>query len=129
MAERWATPSATEPSMTIKKMDRRRFLAPAGKGVVASTVAAGFPAIVPASVFGAASPSNRINVGAIGTGRISRGHDLPGIWQHEIARIMAASDLDRKRVDDAKTLVNAYYAKQTGKPYDGVATYTNYHEL
>ena len=29
------------------------------------------------------APSNRINVGAIGTGRISRGHDLPGIWQHD----------------------------------------------
>ena len=44
---------------------------------------AGFPAIVPASVLGSASPSNRINIGAIGTGRISRGHDLPGLWKHD----------------------------------------------
>ena len=29
------------------------------------------------------APSNRINVGAIGTGRISRGHDLPGLWKHD----------------------------------------------
>ena len=87
--------------MASKKMGRRRFLATAGKGVVASSVVAGFPAIVPASVFGAASPSNRINVGAIGTGRISRGHDLPGIWQHDIARVMAACDLDSRRVEDA----------------------------
>src|SRR3954469_23746812 len=115
-------------TMARKKMDRRRFLVAAGKGVVASSVAAAFPAIVPASVFGAAAPSNRINVGAIGTGRISRGHDLPGIWQHDIARIMAVCDLDRRRVEDARTLVNEYYAKKTGKPYDGVATYTNYHE-
>jgi len=56
------------------------------------------------------------NVGAIGTGRISRGHDLPGIWQHDIARVMAACDLDRKRVEDAKALINGYYAKKTGKP-------------
>jgi len=110
-------------------MDRRRFLASAGKGLVASSVAAGFPAIVPASVFGSTSPSNRINVGAIGTGRISRGHDLPGIWQHDIARIMAVCDLDRRRVEDAKILVNGYYAKKTGKPYDGVRGYTNYHDL
>ncbi|HEY8148095.1 MAG TPA: Gfo/Idh/MocA family oxidoreductase [Vicinamibacteria bacterium] len=115
--------------MARKKMGRRRFLATAGKGVVASSVVAGFPAIVPASVFGAASPSNRINVGAIGTGRISRGHDLPGIWPHDIARVMAACDLDSKRVEDAKTLINGYYAKKTGKPYDGVTGYTNYHDL
>ena len=115
--------------MARKKMGRRRFLATAGKGVVASSVVAGFPAIVPASVFGAASPSNRINVGAIGTGRISRGHDLPGIWPHDIARVMAACDLDSKRVEEAKTLINDYYAKKSGKPYDGVTGYTNYHDL
>ena len=115
--------------MAKKKMGRRQFLATAGKGVVASSVVAGFPAIVPSSVFGATSPGNRIHVGAIGTGRISRGHDLPGIWQHDIARVMAACDLDSKRMEDAKTLINGYYSKQTGKPYDGVAGYTNYHDL
>jgi predicted dehydrogenase len=115
--------------MASAKVDRRRFLATAGKGMVASSVVAGFPAIVPASVFGSTAPSNRINVGAIGTGRISRGHDLPGIWQHDIARVMAVCDLDRHRVEEAKTLVNGYYAKKTGKPYDGVTGYANYHDL
>src|SRR5262245_41904789 len=90
---------------------RRTFMKAAGTGVAAASVAAGFPAIVPASVLGANSPSNRINIGAIGTGRISRGHDLPGLWKHETARIMAVCDLDSKRVADAKTLVNGYYAK------------------
>jgi hypothetical protein len=115
--------------MARQRMDRRRFLTTAGKGVVASSVVAGFPAIVPASVLGATSPSKRINVGAIGTGRISRGHDMPGIWQHDIARITAVCDLDSKRVEDAKTLVNGYYTKKTGKPYDGVTTYHNYRDL
>ena len=59
-----------------------------------STGATGFPSIVPASVLGANSPGNRINVGAIGNGRISRGHDLPGLWKHDSARIMAVCDLD-----------------------------------
>src|SRR5215217_369944 len=80
---------------------RREFLTAAGKGVVASTVVAGFPAIVPSSVFGAGSPSNRINIGAIGNGRISRAHDLPGLWKFETARIMAVCDLDSRRVKDA----------------------------
>jgi predicted dehydrogenase len=110
-------------------MDRRGFLATAGKGLVASSVVGGFPAVVPASVFGATSPSNRINVGAIGTGRISRGHDMPGIWQYDTARIVAVCDVDSRRVLDAKTLVNGHYAKKTGKPYDGVTTYANYRDL
>jgi predicted dehydrogenase len=111
------------------RLSRRKFLAAAGKGVVASSVVAGFPAIVPASVFGNTSPGNRINVGAIGTGRISRGHDLPGIWKHDQARIIAVCDLDSRRMADAQTLVNGYYATKTGKPYDGVTGYTDYREL
>lgn len=90
---------------------------------------AGFPAIVPAAVFGRTAPSNRINVGAIGVGRISRGHDMPGIWRYDSARIMAVCDLDSKRVERAKTLVNGHYSKTTGKPYDGVTGYLNHHEL
>ena len=108
---------------------RREFLKAAGQGAAVSAIAAGFPAIVPASVLGASAPSNRINVGAIGTGRISRGHDLPGIWKYDTARIMAVCDLDSHRVEDAKTLVNGYYAKKTGKPYTASPATRDYHEL
>ena len=112
------------------EMSRRRLLRMAAQGIGGtSLLAAGFPAIVPASVFGATAPSNRINVGAIGNGRISRGHDMPGIWKFDSARIMAACDLDSRRVEDAKALVNGYYAKKTGKPYDGVTGYRDYREL
>lgn len=108
---------------------RRRFLRGAATAVAAAGVATGFPAIVPATVFGQHAPSNRINVGAIGTGRISRAHDLPGIWKHQHARIVAVCDVDSKRVAEARTFVNSYYAKQTGQPYDGVTTYTDFREL
>jgi predicted dehydrogenase len=108
-----------------RRRTRRQFLADAGKGLAV----AGFPAIVPSSVFGPFSPGNRINIGAIGTGRISRGHDMPGIWQYDSARIMAVCDLDSKRAQEAVTLVNGYYGKQAGKPYSGVTAYTNYREL
>jgi predicted dehydrogenase len=107
---------------------RRRFLAGAG-AVAAAAAGVGFPVIVPATVFGQGAPSNRINVGAIGTGRISRAHDLPGIWKHPQARLMAVCDLDSRRVADAKTFVNGHYTKQTGKPYDGVTAYTDFREL
>jgi predicted dehydrogenase len=108
---------------------RRGFLSTAGKGIVLSSVAGGFPAIVPASVLGASSPSNRINVGAIGVGRISRTHDMPGIWKNDKARIVAVCDVDSNRVEDAKRLVNGEYTKQTGKPYDGVAGYAEYQAM
>ena len=55
------------------------------------------PTIVPASVFGPNAPSNRINIGAIGTGRISRDHDMPGVWKYDVVRIIAAADLDANR--------------------------------
>lgn len=114
---------------------RRRFIGRAAAATAAlgtnalASPTAGFPAIVPASVLGAQAPSNQITVGAIGVGRISRVHDLPGVWKHPHARIMAVCDLDAKRVEDAQVLVNAHYAKATGKPYDGVTGYADYREL
>ena len=115
--------------MSKPKQSRRTFFKTAAKGLGAAAAASGFPAIVPSSVLGAAAPSNRINIGAIGVGRISRGHDLPGLWKHDSARIMAVCDLDSQRVQDAIALVNDRYAKTTGKPYDGVTGYAHYREL
>lgn len=87
------------------------------------------PTIVPASVFGPAAPSNRINIGAIGTGRISRDHDMPGVWKYDDVRIVAAADVDANRVADAKKLIEGYYSKKQGKAYTGVTTYEDYMDL
>ena len=116
-------------SESAARPSRRQFLGTA----LGAAVTAGFPAmgpmIVPASVMGKNSPANRINVGAIGVGRISRVHDLPGIWQFDTARIVAVCDLDSKRVEAGKQLVNGHYAEKTGKSYDGVTGYHDYREL
>src|SRR4051812_9134918 len=72
-----------------KSMTRRDFLGNTIKATIGTTAAMSLPSIVPASVFGKYAPSNRINVGAIGVGRISRGHDLPGVWQYDTAQVMA----------------------------------------
>src|SRR3712207_2894365 len=110
-------------------INRRDFIERAAKAVAAASVVTGFPSIVPASVLGAAAPSHRINVGAIGTGRIARVHDLPGIWRHDAARIVALCDVDSKRVEEARSLVSGHYAKATGKPSHEVTIYTDYREL
>ena len=96
--------------MTRKQRSRRAFFKTAAKGLGAAAVASGFPRScrpcwvrrVPAI----ASTSVRSAVG-----RISRGHDLPGLWKHESARIMAVCDLDSNRVKDAIALVNGQYAR------------------
>lgn len=91
--------------------------------------AAAFPAIVPASVFGQNAPSNRINVGAIGVGRISRVHDMKEVLRHDDAHIVAVCDLDTRRLGAGQQLVDDRYTEKAGKPYSGTLGYTDHHEL
>ena len=105
---------------------RRRFIK---QTLIAGASTLVVPTILPASVFGKNAPSNRINIGAIGTGRISREHDIPGVWKYDYVHIVAVSDLDTRRMDNAKQYVENYYAKKTGAPYSGVKTYADYCDL
>ncbi len=111
--------------MRKNKVSRRSFM----KTGLGAAAAMGFPAIVPASVFGQFAPSKRINIGCIGAGRISRGHDMALLLPYDRAKIMAVCDLDAHRVEDGKKLINDFYAKKTGAAYKGVTGYANYHEL
>jgi predicted dehydrogenase len=92
--------------MKKSKISRRNFI----KKTSSTTLAAlTFPSIVPASVFGKNAPSNRIQIGQIGCGRIAQGHDLPGTMQHDIAQVVAVCDFDTNRAGDAKLLVDSFY--------------------
>src|SRR5262249_48743310 len=104
---------------------RRKFLQTAAS----SAVLLGAPTIVPSSVFGQNAPSNRINIGAIGVGRISRVHDMPSTLKYDTAQIVAVCDLDSRRVDEGKKFVNDFYSKKTGKTYDSTRGYDSYHNL
>lgn len=109
-------------------MKRREFLNKTIIGAAASTI--GMPTIVPASVFGKNAPSNKINIGQIGCGRIARDHDMPGTLQHDVARVMAVCDLDKNRLEDGKKLVDSFYAKKTGQAnYMDTKMYDDYHEM
>ncbi|CAN5688642.1 Gfo/Idh/MocA family oxidoreductase [soil metagenome] len=112
-------------TVRVNEISRRSFL----QGAAGVAAVAGFPAIVPARVLGQMAPSRQINVGAIGVGRISRGHDLPAILKNNGARVMAVCDLDAGRVESGRKLINDFYTQKTGKPYDGVTGYSNYHAL
>lgn len=110
---------------TSGSISRRKFLAMTAN----ASAAIGFPTIVPSTVFGQMAPSERIHIGAIGVGRISRGHDLPAIFRYDGARVVAVCDLDHTRAELGQQFVTEAYTKKLGKPYDAVKVYINYHEL
>src|SRR5690606_26804812 len=108
-------------------MKRRIFI----KNSVASAAGAiVIPTIIPSSVLGKDAPSNKINVGQIGCGRIARDHDMPGVMQHDVARMVAVSDIDSNRMADGKELVESYYNRKTGSNNAvDVKTYADYKEM
>lgn len=122
--------SGTTPAQG-KALNRRDFLKSTAKGAVLTSLAVvGFPTIVPASVFGKNAPSNKINIGQIGCGRIARSHDLAETFKYDQARIMAVADLDRNRLASGKELIEGWYDKKMGKKgYIDVKTYDNYQDL
>ncbi len=109
---------------------RRTFLKNSLSLSAGALVFSGAPAIVPSSVFGKNAPSNKINIGQIGCGRIARTHDLPETFKNDIARLVAIADVDSYRRDSGKKLIEGWYAKKTGKEnYIDVQLYNDYHDL
>jgi myo-inositol 2-dehydrogenase / D-chiro-inositol 1-dehydrogenase len=108
-------------------LSRRQFLKTSLAGAAGASL---LPAIIPASVLGADAPSNKIQVGQIGCGRIAHDMDMKGILQHNSARIVAVCDLDSKRVRHAKEYVEGTYAKKAGRA-DAVAvkSFGDYRDL
>ncbi|GAA0533850.1 putative dehydrogenase [Rhizomicrobium palustre] len=97
------------------------------RGILKAGLAlAAFPAIIPERAFGA---NARLNIGAIGVGRISRGHDLKEVFKISGAQVLAVCDVDSKRLALGKQLVDETYTSQSGKSWNATITYANYREL
>ena len=119
-------------------MNRRNFI----EKTAIAAVSFGMPTLIPASVFGKNAPSNRITVGMIGTGRQGFGQNLqgsdlktigarvPGMLEISDAQILAVCDVDSWRMVQAKTVVEAHYAKNSpGGKYKGCATYKDFRDI
>jgi len=107
-------------------MNRREFVVQSGCAL--SAIAA--PAIVPASVFGAGAPSNRINVGFIGTGRQAFGSNLQQMMAVPGVQAVAVCDVDSWRMDQAQAFVNAFCATRDGlAAYNGCAKKPDFRDL
>jgi hypothetical protein len=94
-------------SMSYFKLsdNRRKFLKDTIKLTAGTVALNSFPTIVPSSVFGKNAPSNKINIGQIGCGRIARTHDLAETFKYDVARIMAIADVDRTRLQSGKQTI------------------------
>ncbi|NHE57280.1 Gfo/Idh/MocA family protein [Cyclobacterium plantarum] len=112
-------------------LSRRNFMKSSTKGALAASLAVtGFPTIVPASVFGKNAPSNKINIGQVGFGRIAMTHDLPETMKNDIARVIAVADVDRDRAGQGKNWIEKYYADKTGNNnYVDVKVFEDYKEM
>ena len=108
-------------------MKRRKFI---GKTALGTAAMVGFPSIVPANVLGKNAPSNKINIGQIGCGRIARSHDLIDTMAFDNANVMAVCDVDANRMKDGKLLVDQFYQEKKGKTnYKGTKTYGDYRKM
>ena len=117
-----------------KSITRRKFLSNSARVSVGAVLAVNFPTIVPASVFGKNAPGNLINVASIGCGRISVGHDMPGIARYSGARIRAVCDIDKNRAAAGPAAVKSNY--EAAAKYNGglkgdwqINVYHEYREL
>ena len=90
-------------------MKRRIFLKNTASVATGAWVA---PTIIPSSVLGKNAPSNKINVGQIGCGRIAISHDMPGTMKHDVSRMVAVCDVDSIRMEKAKKFTEDYYKKK-----------------
>ena len=102
------------------KMSRRSFI----HGAAAGTALA-FPTIIPSRVLGANAPSNTLNVAQIGCGRIGCTMDAPGFMRAKSARIVAACDLDSRRLAGMQQLVARHYKTSA----DSIVGARDFHDL
>ncbi len=101
--------------MNERKLITRRSLLRRGAAAAGAGVA--LPSIVPANVFGAEAPSNRIVMGAIGVGSQGTG-DMRGFLSKESqVQMVAVCDVDEGHLDRAKQIVNEKYGNSNCKAY------------
>ena len=92
--------------MKSKPVHSRRKFLKTGSALLGAVC---FPTIVPASVFGANAPSNRINVSLIGMGLISQGHFRNMLSRADVF-VHSVCDVNRQKLNDAVSTANQRYA-------------------
>ena len=109
---------------SIKNLNRRLFLKSAATAALAA------PFILPSHVWSAETkPNDRLNLGFIGVGTQGRGL-LGGFLNKSETQTVAVCDVDTTRRENAKKMVEDFYAKKSGGSSQGAcATYGDFREL
>ena len=110
-------PSPSAPSSSVSKISRRKFLGAAA--------ALALPTFIPARALGldgTIAPSNRINLGVVGCGRMGSGNTKSFLALPE-CRVIAACDVDKKHLAALVKTIN-----QTNQDKD-CQRYHDYREL
>jgi predicted dehydrogenase len=101
---------------------RRRF-------IQRSATALAAPFILPSRVWSAeTAPSERLNLGFIGMGKMNGGHLRNFLGRKEV-QIVAVCDVDTQRRDNAQKIVNETYAKESGSSYKGCEAYNEFEKV
>jgi predicted dehydrogenase len=99
---------------------------PTRRSFLKSSLAAGVaPTIMPSWLFGVDAPSKKITVGCIGVGGHGTGHNLRAYIKQSDARVVMVCDVDGKRMERAKKMVDSYY-RDSGS---GCATTKDFREV
>jgi len=111
--------------MTHKQVNRRDFL----RTAAGAAAAVGMPGIVPASVFGAEAPSERITIGFIACGKQSQ-HLMRSFLGSPGTQVVAACDVDKLKLErSSKGIVDKYYADEKDGSYKGCDAYRDFRDV
>jgi len=91
-------------------VSRRQFLSRTAAGLAA-------PLVIPSSVFGQRPPSEKIVMGAIGTGSMGQG-GINSFLNLPDCRLVAVCDVDRRHAERAKSMVDGKYQNQDCTLYE-----------
>jgi len=110
-----------------ERITRRQLLK---SSAAAACVFISAPTILPARVFGAEAPSNRITIGMIGMGRQAYHSNLKSFLGASDVQVTAVCDVDTWRLDNARKAVEEHYGKErpTGT-FKGCSIYKDFREL
>jgi len=121
-------PLQSNKDKKANRLTRRQFLK--GSAAVAASMALAGPVIVPASVLGANSPSNRITIGMIGMGRQAFYSNLKPFLNSPDTQVVAVCDVDAWRLDNARKAVEKHYASnQSSGTFKSCSVYKDFREL
>jgi predicted dehydrogenase len=108
------------------KTNRRTFLK---QTALAGLAGSALPTLVPASVFGADAPNNRIGVAIIGLGLIHNGHRQHMCGRSDV-QVLAVCDVDRGKRERIKAAVEQAYARRNNVPnYRGCDAYLKFEDV